>query len=499
MSTQQLVLRIYLHACPWWSAAYAAPRPAREAPAACSLLGAWSYVAPEMFEGLVWNSESDCLYHFEVDAADPAGLRFESPAACFAEGGGHHSGTRPGREIPGQLGNVTGRVSAGGRRVDLTFRAHNGSAPARTVARRGWVTPDCSFIDMSDGGWYVKGAHPMDMAPHEWLRVAAAWVMRAAMLTFEDGTRHLTPGVPMPVKTPTLNDGYYIGQWMRDSYYGIANGWGLVNETARQSFVASADWMFSHARPDGVLPASCPPRGPCIYGSGWSGGGGLCADQPGQPDWEGCQALDSGAFGVKLAAHLWAHAEPAAAAALYRKWVPRLLRGLAATTKDPDGSGLVWSNTSRPMVGYGFQDGEVKSGDVLYANLLYWNATRLLAQQAAALGDGAVARQMTAEAARVRRLTNVRLWNASAGVFMASTGMECGNFDVWGNALAAASGFATAAQRAAIFEFFRAREAEIFYEGQVREVPAPSRWSDAPCAQPGRPDPRVHPGVRQYQ
>jgi hypothetical protein len=69
------------------------------------------------------------------------------------------------------------------------------------------VTPDCNFIDMDDGGLYIRGVHPMDMAPHEWLRVATAWVMRAAVITFADGTRHLTPGVPKPTPLPKPNDG----------------------------------------------------------------------------------------------------------------------------------------------------------------------------------------------------------------------------------------------------------------------------------------------------
>ena len=59
---------------------------------------------------------------------------------------------------------------------------------------------------------------------------------------------------------------------------------------------------------------------------------------------------------------------------------------MAATTKSPSGSGLLWSNTSRPMVGYGFQDAEVKSGAVLYSSVLYWNATRLMAEMAHATG-----------------------------------------------------------------------------------------------------------------
>ena len=127
--------------------------------------------------------------------------------------------------------------------------------------------------------------------------------------------------------------------------------------------------------------------------------------------------------------------------AFFAKHKAAMLRSLAATTKDPAGSGLLWSNTSAPMVGawpvpaspvrraksstlgtaysyrrtnrpapprasdewrqrrdpqripprppcphlrparpagYGFQDAEVKSGCVLYSSVLYWNATRLM-------------------------------------------------------------------------------------------------------------------------
>ena len=65
--------------------------------------------------------------------------------------------------------------------------------------------------------------------------------------------------------------------------------------------------------------------------------------------------------------------------AFFNKYKAAMAKSLAATTKDPAGSGLLWSNTSAPMVGYGFQDAETKSGCVLYSSVLYWNATRLMA------------------------------------------------------------------------------------------------------------------------
>jgi hypothetical protein len=349
------------------------------------------------------------------------------------------------------------------------------------------VNQDCSLIDMDDGGLYIRGVHPMDMAPHEWLRFATAWVMRAAMMTFADGTRHLTPGVPKPVPKPTPNDGYYVGQWMRDSFYGISNGWPLVNETVQQGFAESAAWMFSHPREDGLLGEVCTPSGACIYGQ-------TCLDHPPAPGWQQCQTLDSGSFAVKLAAHIWEHVDTAAGAEFYKRWLPTLRKSMDVTAKDPAGSGLLWSNTSRPQIGYGFQDGETKSGVVLYSSVLYWNASRLIAEMATKQGDLELATTMHAQADQIQASANRLLWNHTLGVYMASTGAESENVDVWGNAMVGAMGFASAEQSAAIFRFFKARSADIFLEGQVREIPKPNRWSDA---QPGRFNQASE--LRQYQ
>ena len=151
--------------------------------------------------------------------------------------------------------------------------------------------------------------------------------------------------------------------------------------------------------------------------------------------------------------------------AFWEKWSPLLLKSLRATTKSPDGSGLLWSNTSRPMVGYGFQDAETKTGDVLFSSVLYWNATRLMAKMAQAQGDTDLATALEAEATKVRASATAKLWNAELGVFMASTVLESDKIDVWANALAGAIGFTTDLQSASIFDFFKTRESDIFYEG----------------------------------
>jgi hypothetical protein len=166
--------------------------------------------------------------------------------------------------------------------------------------------------------------------------------------------------------------------------------------------------MFSHPRADGLLGEVCVPSGGCIYAQ-------TCADHPPAPGWEQCLTLDTSSFAVKLAAHIWERMTPSGGAAFYKKWLPTLLLSLNVTTKDPDGSGLLWSNTSRPQLGYGFQDGETKSGDVLYSSLLYWNATRLIARMADKQGDHALAGAMSAQADLIKGSANRKLWNSSLG------------------------------------------------------------------------------------
>ena len=66
------------------------------------------------------------------------------------------------------------------------------------------------------------------------------------------------------------------------------------------------------------------------------------------------QDLDSSGFAVKLAYHIWSLLLTSAEEknAFYKKWGPALERGMNATTHDPEGSGLLWSNISAPVVGY---------------------------------------------------------------------------------------------------------------------------------------------------
>ena len=78
--------------------------------------------------------------------------------------------------------------------------------------------------------------------------------------------------------------------------------------------------------------------------------------------------------------------------------------------------------------------------------MLHWNATRLLALMATRAGDSATAAEMHGRATTIKASADRELWDETQGVFRASTGVGRDNIDVWGNALAGAVGFASAAQ-----------------------------------------------------
>jgi hypothetical protein len=91
---------------------------------------------------------------------------------------------------------------------------------------------------------------------------------------------------------------------------------------------------------------------------------------------------------------------------------------------------------------YGFQDAEIKSGSVLYSSVLAWNASLLFADMATQHNDTTLAAALRARAQKIQQSTNKQLWDEPQGVYLASTGIDSRNVDVWANAMAAAIGFA---------------------------------------------------------
>ena len=164
-------------------------------PPTCDLGGKWAYLRPRAFDHTstpAWTNQV-CVYTFQpgtAAVAPPSHYRFASPPECLDD---DWKATPAAIALDGDAATMTFTPDPNSTHVDV-----DASRPV-PVVRRGFVSAGvaCSRIDVEDGGVFVRAStHPFFMPNHEWLRVAAAWLVRAATIEFEDGTRHLTPGYP---------------------------------------------------------------------------------------------------------------------------------------------------------------------------------------------------------------------------------------------------------------------------------------------------------------
>lgn len=174
--------------------------------AGCSVADAdWSYLPPSAFDHTTTTqgtpngcNNQQCAYSWKRvgESGDTYNVTFESPLGCLDDAWTGHSAQ----------GKVSPNTTSDGdavQTIELTFlvmpgyerRHQNPARKLKTVTKRGMISRDCTLIDMEDGGLYTRGVHPIDKSPHEWLRGATAWLVRAATIRFDDGTTHITPGI----------------------------------------------------------------------------------------------------------------------------------------------------------------------------------------------------------------------------------------------------------------------------------------------------------------
>jgi hypothetical protein len=132
------------------------------------------------------------------------------------------------------------------------------------------------------------------------------------------------------------------------------------------------------------------------------------------------------------------------AAAFLGKWLPSLLRSLARIPIASDGgSSLAWNSPDDPIVGYGFEDFEVKSGALTYMSLLTLEACALLCNairhHAAFLlvpSPRGVAASLCDRANRIADELSTPasvLWDDAVGMFRPASLLEGNLTDVWGS------------------------------------------------------------------
>eukprot|EP01052_Picozoa_sp_SAG31_P008050 SAG31_NODE_397_length_16251_cov_7.922486_3_plen_570_part_00 len=252
----------------------------------------------------------------------------------------------------------------------------------------------------------------------------------------------------------------YGAQWTRDFYYAVAGAPDLMNAT---EVVASVRYTFAGQRADGCMPDRVQVDGSAVMAPGPFGPaeGGVRLDH----------ALDNGPFAALLLATT-ARTWPATDPILFCELEPAARRGLDFVNRS-QASGLVYNSEVAPNCTYGFTDGIVKTGELLFSSLLYIDASLQMAALSTATGCGD-ATKYRAEAAQLSASID-RMKDPNSSLWLAAS--HDGQLpDVWGSAYLVSLNLSTPLRRQAAMDEM-VRRPEIYFEGgSVRSIPYPLVW-----------------------
>lgn len=290
------------------------------------------------------------------------------------------------------------------------------------------------------------GPKPTPSAPATDVTQAVAWleneahrIIRASMRAMKDGTAAFPPQVGTG----------YDAFWLRDYEYCLE---GSIRSFSTEELTDACRLFVRHVHADGAGTDCVRFDGTPIYKPGY----GTMGQEP---------VTDGPAFTVGVVYHTWRHTTDEA---LRKECVPVLDRTMSCLPRNP-ANGLVHIDSPGKRCPYGFTDSIPKSGDQLFDSLLAVQACRHMAELTA---DP----KWQAEANRIAAGVQTVLWDASVGLFRATTG-KCNAPDIWGSAFAVYLDVATRDQALTIARYFRDHYAEIVQDGQVRHLPGFTDWN----------------------
>jgi hypothetical protein len=139
-------------------------------------------------------------------------------------------------------------------------------------------------------------------------------------------------------------------------------------------------------------------------------------------------------------------------------------------------SGLIWIDPAHPHTCFGFTDCVVKTGEELFSSLLYWEASRIMAELAGTTGDDSMVSDFSSRAQLIEKNIDL-LWDDTAGAYRAAA-KSGGKIDIWGNAYLVSIAFPAGGKRETICAFLLDNYDRYVYRGQIRHLLEGQYWEE---------------------
>ena len=150
--------------------------------------------------------------------------------------------------------------------------------------------------------------------------------------------------------------------------------------------------------------------------------------------------------------------------------------------------GLVRVDRNYPHSTYGFTDSIAKTGKEFFTSLLYWEATRLLAQLCADAEYHDEAHDWYERAEPLKHSLD-QFYDEEYGLYRAAS-RDGNQLDLWGSAYACVLRLASKSRAQRIAEFFRDTPEVSIWHGHVRHLPVGQYWDR--LIRPGWPEPETY-------
>ena len=308
-------------------------------------------------------------------------------------------------------------------------------------------------------GWSAPSPVSLDPKSYAWLLNESTSLLARCVLTSHDGVTLFTPDASSA----------YGAQWTRDFAMAVLNAAPALKRTGLNVSAAVA-YTLARVSRAGVAPDRVQADGAAVTAPGPPGA------------WPITLAWDNGPFAALMLA---GYATAWGDGAFFCAWEPAARRALDLLPLD---GGLVLNDPSAPNCSFGFEDSVVLPGRMLTVSLLLFDAATRVAALARAHGCGD-APHYEALARGVAGGVDA-LFDAPAGLFLASSEPEGAVHDVFGSAYVVALGLSTPQNRAAVSAFLAAQwraarapaaaatttTTTIWQEGQTRHLPYPDAW-----------------------